>query len=109
MIIRQLNVDDAQALHGLYQQTPQYFRVISMPMPNLMDVQAELETGLSDPRRELSFLYADLGGTPRPGLGDGAHDGRGDGGQPGDVPDRNAAPTTLPSPRLVKDDASRLL
>ena len=58
MIVRRLSLDDSPALHALYQQSPQYFRVISMPMPNLLDIHAELETGLSDPRRELCFLYS---------------------------------------------------
>ena len=47
---------DALALQHLYASSPRYFRTIAAPIPLLEDVIRELESGLSDPRRQLEFV-----------------------------------------------------
>jgi RimJ/RimL family protein N-acetyltransferase len=57
LITRPLRLEDATSLHRLYSLSPRYFEIISMPVPLENDVQRELETALTDPRRELQFIY----------------------------------------------------
>ena len=47
---------DALALQRLYTSSPRYFRTIAAPIPLLEDVTRELESALSDPRRQLEFV-----------------------------------------------------
>lgn len=47
---------DALALQHLYASSPRYFRTIAAPIPLLEDVMRELESALSDPRRQLEFV-----------------------------------------------------
>ena len=47
---------DAPALQYLYASSPRYFQTIAAPIPLLEDVTRELESALSDPRRQLEFV-----------------------------------------------------
>lgn len=52
-----LTAADARILHELYQQTPHYFSQMSVPIPTLQDVAAELELSSTDHRRTLELLW----------------------------------------------------
>ena len=62
---------DAAIVHALYEATPDYFRVISIPMPTPDEVFRELETATADPRRcaELVLGACDLNGVADPQSG----------------------------------------
>jgi ribosomal protein S18 acetylase RimI-like enzyme len=51
---------DISALHQLYASSHRYFEIIAAPLPTIEDVTRELDTALSNPRRQLE-LYT-LGG-----------------------------------------------
>lgn len=57
---RSLQLEDAPILHRLYTQSTRYFEIIAAPLPLIHDVEHELRTALSDPRRHLEFIE-DLG------------------------------------------------
>ena len=50
-LVRAATPDDAPLVYRLYRETPDYFRIISIPMPTLEEVERELEAAQSDPRR----------------------------------------------------------
>jgi ribosomal protein S18 acetylase RimI-like enzyme len=52
-------VQDAVTIHQLYTGTPDYFRIISIPMPTLEEVERDLEIARQDPRRHVELLLAD--------------------------------------------------
>jgi Acetyltransferase (GNAT) family len=52
---------DAVTIHKLYTGTPDYFRIISIPMPTLEEVERELEIARQDPRRCIELVLADDG------------------------------------------------
>lgn len=58
--IRPANVEDARIVHQLYQQTPAYFAIISMPVPTLAEVERELDAAAIDPRRCVELILADV-------------------------------------------------
>ncbi len=62
---------DASVVHTLYEATPDYFRIISIPMPTLDEVAKELETAAADPRRctELVLGAPNLNGVSDPQSG----------------------------------------
>jgi GNAT superfamily N-acetyltransferase len=43
-------------LHHLYQETPGYFDIISIPIPTLAEVETELKLAIADPRRHVELL-----------------------------------------------------
>ena len=47
---------DIAVLQNLYAQSSRYFEIIAAPLPTLEDVKSELETALSNPRRQLEFF-----------------------------------------------------
>jgi ribosomal protein S18 acetylase RimI-like enzyme len=47
---------DAPLVHQLYLETPQYFDIISIPIPTLSEVARELETADNDPRRHTELI-----------------------------------------------------
>lgn len=49
---------DAPLVHRLYTETPDYFRIISIPMPSLEEVRRELEAAQDDPRRSTELILA---------------------------------------------------
>lgn len=58
--LRPATPQDAPLIHQLYLETPQYFEIISIPIPTLAEVARELEAAAADPRRhtELVLLAA---------------------------------------------------
>lgn len=64
--IRPATPDDAPLVHQLYEATPDYFRIISIPMPCLEETERELEAAQADPRRytELVLSQDEPLGTP---------------------------------------------
>ncbi len=62
---------DAPIVHALYEATPDYFRIISIPTPTLDEVRRELETAADDPRRctELVLGTPDVCGVTDPQSG----------------------------------------
>ncbi|AEB12404.1 GNAT family N-acetyltransferase [Marinithermus hydrothermalis] len=53
---------DAPIVQALYQLSPTYFHLIAMEIPDLSDVEREVETLLQDERRRAYLIYA--GNTP---------------------------------------------
>jgi ribosomal protein S18 acetylase RimI-like enzyme len=50
---------DISVLHKFYSSSRRYFEIIAAPLPTIEDVTRELETALSNPRRQLEFyLFA---------------------------------------------------
>ena len=47
---------DAPVVHALYEATPDYFRIISIPTPTLDEVRRELETAAADSRRHTELV-----------------------------------------------------
>ncbi len=58
MSTRPATVDDATLVHALYQGTPQYFEIISIPIPSKQEVARELEVAMSDHRRHIELVLA---------------------------------------------------
>ena len=56
---RPVERSDAASLQKLYASSPRYFQTIAAPIPLLEDVERELESALSDPRRQLEFVIVD--------------------------------------------------
>lgn len=50
---------DAVTIHQLYTGTPDYFRIISIPMPTLDEVQRDLEIARQDSRRHVELVLSD--------------------------------------------------
>ncbi len=50
-LTRPAGTSDAALVHRLYQKTPGYFEVISIPVPTLAEVKTDLETAARDARR----------------------------------------------------------
>lgn len=50
-LTRPAEASDANLVHRLYEKTPSYFDVISIPVPTLAEVKTDLETAARDPRR----------------------------------------------------------
>ena len=50
---------DAVTIHQLYTGTPDYFRIISIPMPTLEEVERDLEIARLDSRRHIELVFAD--------------------------------------------------
>ncbi|MDQ3396389.1 MAG: GNAT family N-acetyltransferase [Deinococcota bacterium] len=57
-ITRPATVKDAGLIHKVYSQTPEYFKIISIPVPTLAEVERELEAAASDPRRCTELVLA---------------------------------------------------
>lgn len=67
----------APLLHSVYQSAPGYFRLLGTRIPNLSEVQADVQTAVADPRRHLELLHDERGelvgsldyktGYPQPG------------------------------------------
>lgn len=58
--------DDASLIHSLYEATPDYFRIISIPMPSLEETERELEAAQSDPRRYTELILSQDKDLPTP-------------------------------------------
>ena len=56
--VRPATPDDASLVHRLYEATPDYFRIISIPMPCLEETQRELEAAQSDSRRYTELVLS---------------------------------------------------
>lgn len=50
---------DAVTIHQLYTGTPDYFRIISIPMPTLEEVRKEIDIARQDSRRHIELIMAD--------------------------------------------------
>jgi len=61
---RAAGADDAELVHGLYAATPQYFDVISIPVPTVAEVRTDLETAAADPRRRVELVLLPEGAPP---------------------------------------------
>jgi ribosomal protein S18 acetylase RimI-like enzyme len=46
---------DVSVLHKFYTSSRRYFEIIAAPLPTIEDVTRELDTALSNPRRQLEF------------------------------------------------------
>ena len=57
-LVRPVYASDADIVYQLYRQTPDYFRIISIPIPTLSEVQHELEAAHDDPRRYTELILA---------------------------------------------------
>lgn len=63
-LTRPANPDDATLVFELYKQTPDYFRIISIPIPTLEEVKRELEVAKEDKRRYTELILTqDLSST----------------------------------------------
>lgn len=51
----------APLLHSLYQSTPDYFQLLGSRIPNLSEVQADVNTAFADPRRHMELLHDEHG------------------------------------------------
>lgn len=49
---------DAALVHALYEATPGYFDIISIPVPTLSEVETELGAAAGDPRRHTELVLA---------------------------------------------------
>lgn len=70
--VRPATQADAPVVHQLYQQTPEYFTIISIPMPTLAEVERELAAAAVDARRHIELVLAPkdaFGGLPDPASG----------------------------------------
>jgi len=56
--VRPATPDDAPLVHRLYEATPDYFRIISIPTPCLEETQRELEAAQADPRRYTELVLS---------------------------------------------------
>lgn len=56
---RSATIDDAPLIHQLYQATPGYFEIISIPVPTLAEVRTDLATALPDPSRFTELVLLD--------------------------------------------------
>jgi ribosomal protein S18 acetylase RimI-like enzyme len=56
---RSVQLSDAASLQKLYASSPRYFQTIASPIPLLEDVERELESAFSDPRRQLEFVMVE--------------------------------------------------
>lgn len=52
---------DAAIIHDLYQATPGYFEIISIPIPTLEEVRTDLATTAADPRRHAELVLTEHG------------------------------------------------
>lgn len=57
-VVRPASVDDAALVHRIYMATPDYFKIISIPVPTLAEVETELRTASSDNRRYTELILA---------------------------------------------------
>lgn len=55
-VTRPATVDDAALVHALYEGTPAYFDIISIPIPTAAEVRTDLETAARDPRRHTELV-----------------------------------------------------
>lgn len=51
----------APILHTIYQATPGYFALLGSRVPSISEVQGEIASALSDPRRRLELLHDERG------------------------------------------------
>jgi GNAT superfamily N-acetyltransferase len=56
---RSATVDDAPLVQELYEATPGYFEIISIPVPTVAEVRTDLATAISDPRRHVELVLLD--------------------------------------------------
>jgi len=52
---------DAELVRGLYAATPEYFDIISIPVPTVDEVRTDLETAAADPRRRIELVLLENG------------------------------------------------
>jgi GNAT superfamily N-acetyltransferase len=64
--IRPAGPDDASLVHALYVATPEYFELISIPVPTLDEVRTDLQTAARDERRHIELVLEHA----RPALAD---------------------------------------
>lgn len=57
-LTRPADSSDAALIHRLYQKTPGYFDIISIPIPTLAEVKTDLETVARDARRHAELVLA---------------------------------------------------
>ena len=62
--LRQATQADAALIQELYQRTPGYFEIISIPLPALSETQVELNLALADSRRHVELLTMPPGSVP---------------------------------------------
>jgi GNAT superfamily N-acetyltransferase len=55
-LTRPADASDATLVHRLYEKTPGYFDVISIPVPTLAEVKTDLETAVRDARRHTELV-----------------------------------------------------
>ena len=55
-LTRPADASDASLVHRLYQNTPGYFEVISIPVPTLAEVKTDLDTAARDARRRTELV-----------------------------------------------------
>lgn len=53
---RAVSVADAPLVHELYAATPEYFDIISIPVPTVAEVSTDLATATADPRRFVELV-----------------------------------------------------
>ncbi len=56
LTLRQAAQTDAALIQELYQRTPGYFEIISIPLPTLSETQVELSLALADGRRHVELI-----------------------------------------------------
>lgn len=55
-LTRPADASDASLVHRLYEKTPGYFDVISIPIPTLAEVKTDLDTAVRDGRRRTELV-----------------------------------------------------
>jgi ribosomal protein S18 acetylase RimI-like enzyme len=70
IVLRKATHRDASLIHQLYLETPQYFDIISIPIPTLSEVMRELEAAENDPRRHTELITLASSRQETPGIHD---------------------------------------
>ena len=65
MSLRSASLADAERIFSLYEASPSYFDIISIPLPTLEEVKRELEAAAHDPKRHTELLMTKEGGCER--------------------------------------------
>lgn len=56
-----ITINDVSKLHQLYLGTPSYFHLLGSKVPELSEVERDVETALYDRRRKIELIYDEYG------------------------------------------------
>ena len=61
MSLRSASLADAERIFSIYEASPSYFDIISIPLPTLGEVKRELEAAAHDPKRHTELMVTKEG------------------------------------------------